>query len=149
MFTDFELAKKEMIKGEWEGLVIWDLDMCGGFTVNGKPKRLKGAFKWKNVKEDDFFVYDIEPEKGDSTRVGALKIAQYDEVGNLIACGNVGSGLTKEEKLKAWDWKGAVWEIQFDHRMAPNDKGERCLQFPRLVRMRTDKKPEECVFNTK
>ncbi len=143
---DFEEAKAEMIAEEWEGLVVWDLDMIGGFTTNGKPKRLKGCWKWKNAQDDDFVIVGTEPEKADETKVGALYIMQYDQEGNEISCGRVGSGLKKEDKLVANEWVGQVVEIEFEHRMKANADGQRCLQFPRIKRLRPDKPASECIL---
>lgn len=145
-YADFEEAVYSMIENEWEGLVLYDISQKQTFTTNSKHKR-QHFWKWKLPKEDDFFVIGLEPEKGNDSLVGALIIGQFDRRGNIINCGNCGSGLKKEEKPIAWDWVGRVFEIRFDYRITePNEFGEYCLQFPRIIRPRPDKNKEECIF---
>lgn len=146
LFTDFQCGHDLMIKNKWEGLVIWDNEVAGTYTLNGKPKRLKGCYKWKLEKFADCFITDVYSQDGNDELVGGLVLAQYDEDGREICCGRVGTGLTKETRKEAWDWKDKVVLVKYTERMKVNDEGERCFQFPSIVNLRTDKSKDECLF---
>lgn len=146
IYTDFEEAKRAMIEGEWEGLVLWDKNMRSEYWMNGKPKRLAGCWKWKNTKTADCVIVDLVPEKGDDSLVGALVLCQYDTNGKKIMCGQAGSGLSDLQKEEAWGWIGKVVKIEYDERMPVNDRGERCFRNPRVKGLHEDKTPQECIF---
>jgi len=146
IYTDFQKANDIAKEKNWEGLVLWDKEMTSEYTVNGKPKRIKGCWKWKSDKVADCFILDILPQEGNPSLVGALSIGQYDEKGKLIKCGNVGAGLTEETRQEAWQWKGKVAMIKYFERMKTNAEGEICFQFPVILQLRDDKPPGECIF---
>lgn len=139
-------ANKMMIEGNWEGLITWDKTMKSEVRFSGKPKRPTGCWKWKNTKTADCIVLDVLPEKGDNARVGAITLGQYEN-GEIIKCGNAGSGLNDDTRLEAWNWKGKVVEIIYADRQKKNKAGERCFQFPVIAGLRTDKKTTECIFD--
>jgi ATP-dependent DNA ligase len=147
VFKDFHEANKKARDNGWEGLVLWDKEMTSEYTVNGKPRRLKGCWKWKTDRMADCVVLDVFPQEGNDKLVGALALGQYDEKENIVKCGNVGSGINEVTEIEAWEWKGKVVEIKFFERMPENDKGEFCFQFPVIIGLKKDKTPKECIFD--
>lgn len=149
LYTNLEQAIKEMKDGEWEGLVLWDNELNSDYCLNGKPRRPKGCYKWKNSRQADVFVIEVLPQEGNEKLVGALNVGQFDPSGAIINCGNVGSGLNDETRIEAWDWKDKVITIEFNERLEPNDEGQICFQFPRIVSQgpREDKSKDECIFD--
>lgn len=145
IYKDFSSALNDMKNGKWEGLVIKDLDAGSEFWLNGKPKRPQGCWKWKNTKEEDCVILDVIPEKGNDNLVGALVLGQYLN-GELIYCGQAGSGLTDLTSEEAWGWINKVITIIYDERMPKNSNGEYCFRNPRLGDLHPDKTPEECIF---
>ena len=143
----FKDAIPEMESERWEGCVLWDKKMKSEFWLNGKPKRLKGCWKWKNTKVADCVIADVIPEKGDENLVGSLYLHQFDsENGKIIQCGQAGSGLSDEDKSNAWGWIGKVVKIEYDERMPLNINGERCFRNPRILGLHEDKTSRECLF---
>lgn len=143
---DFNDIVAIMIKQDWEGLVLKDISASCEFWLNGKPKRPKGNWKWKNVKEEDCFIIEVLPEKGDDSRVGSLALGQFLSDGTLLHCGNAGSGLTDNDAYSAWDWVGRVIKIQYDYRLPKNSSGEICFRNPRIIGLHKDKTKHECIF---
>ena len=145
-YIDFKEATKEMKDGNWEGLIVWDNELYSDYNLNGKPKRPKGCYKWKNSRTADCFVIEVIPQEGNDKLAGSLNVGQFNSTGDVIDCGNVGSGLTDETRLEAWDWKNKVISIEFNERLEPNDEGQVCFLFPRILELRKDKSKDECIF---
>ena len=144
---EFGEAVKRMKKEDWEGLVLWDKEMRSDFWLNGKPKRLVGCWKWKNTVEEDVFIIECVPEKGNKDLVGSFEVGQYDSEGRVIHCGKVGSGeLKDEQKTDAWSWTGKVIIIKYESRHEPNSKGEICFQHGRFNSLHPDKTKDECII---
>src|SRR4051794_1701617 len=61
-----------------------------------EPGRRSGAWiKLKNVRRDEFVIVGWEPGEGRrAERIGALLVARHDEGGELVYCGEVGTGFT-------------------------------------------------------
>jgi len=145
----------------WEGFVGYDPDQKFGdksYSFHGKPDRPSSFFKAKPVKEDDFvIIWDPSKDKGgygtgkNKDRVGYLAMYQYNKKGEKVYCGDVGTGLTDadRDRIKRVAGLGAyvgVAEVYFDDRffISAGDNSN-AVQLPRIHRLRTDKKPEECI----
>jgi ATP-dependent DNA ligase len=146
-YTNLEEAIKDMKDSAWEGLILWDNELHSDYSLNGKPRRPKGCYKWKNARTADVFVIEPIPQEGNEKLVGALNVGQYNETGDIINCGNVGSGLTDETRIAAWNWKDQVITVEFNERLEPNDEGQICFLFPRIVELRKDKSKNECIYD--
>lgn len=75
---------------------------------------------------------------------GSLKLGLYDG-DKLIHIGNL-SGITEEVKENWKDYVGKVAEVMAMEIM-DNVQGGRGIRHPRLLSIRTDKKPKECMIN--
>jgi len=146
----------------WEGFVAYQRSAVMGsysFSFHGKPDRPSCCFKIKPVYEDDFVVF-WEPAKGtkemprgsygsgkNSETVGTISLYQYNQAGKLIYICEC-SGFTEEDREyleKAIDYP-AVAQVEYTNRSyVSKGRKSNALQFPRFVRLRTDKKVEECV----
>lgn len=152
-------------KNKWEGMVGYLPDMCLGdqsWSFHGKPDRPTHFFKLKLDEEDDFVVRfnpDRGPEYGtwgtgkNQKRVGTLSMLQYGADGYLHYCGEVGTGLSDEEREQiartlretGKTYRG-VAEVHFETRffISEGDKSN-AIQLPRIHRFRTDKGVSECI----
>jgi hypothetical protein len=146
---EFERIINLMTRERWEGLVLKDLSASCEFWLNGKPKRPKGNWKWKNTRETDCFVIEVLSEKGDDSKAGSLTLGQYLVDGSILHCGNAGSGLNDNDASSAWSWVGRVVTIQYDYRLPKNTLGERCFRNPRVCGLHPDKTKDECIFEEK
>jgi len=141
--TSFDAAKQLVEENGWEGLVLYDKDFVISFRDDGKsPKRQEGCYKWKPVLEDDFIVrgWIIHSKTGKFKDVMLLQIDP--ETGNEFNCGKLGSFttymkiyLTSEARFPL------VMQIEFDIRFEKSGK----LRNARFVRIRADKKIEDCI----
>jgi len=150
-------------KHGWEGFVAYERAEVMGeysYSFHGKPDRPKCCFKIKPVYEDDFVAF-WEPEKGtkemprgsygsgkNSSSVGSISLYQYNMAGELIYICEC-SGFTDDDREyleKAADYP-AVAQVEYTNRSyVSKGRKSNALQFPRFMRLRTDKKVEEC-FN--
>lgn len=159
MESALEIAKKN----NWEGWVLYEKDACLGdksYSFHGKPDRPNSCFKLKPSQEDDFIAY-WNPDKGTKERplgtwgsgknmgkVGTLSLYQLNADGEEVYICEVGSGLTddlRDKMANKWKWPCVV-QVEFEERfyISSGDKTN-ALQLPRIVAIRKDKEPSECV----
>lgn len=128
---------------DWEGLVIWDKDGAEiPIKFSGAPSRSCGAWKLKNFKEADLVVYKWETGKGRlNNDVATLSYGAYDENGELIHVCRGGSGLDGKLRQEIREANGVlVAEVKYEEKTKAGK-----LRLPVILRIRYDKKPEECL----
>jgi bifunctional non-homologous end joining protein LigD len=115
-------------KSGLEGLLAKRLD------APYEPGRRSGAWiKLKNHRRDEFVVVGWEPGEGRrAERIGALLVARHDASGELVFCGEVGTGFTDRtlEELAA-----RLGPLRVDHSPLATPAGPRGAQWvePLLV----------------
>jgi ATP-dependent DNA ligase len=142
--TPFKQAEAYGNEYDWEGLVLYDTEGSSDFRLDHKVARPQVAWKRKPIYEDDFIVRRWIPRKNNPSMVKEFVLSQIDpETGKEVDCGKCGSGLTNAERLEfAHDsLYPLVVEVRFYDRFASGK-----LQFASIVRIRDDKKPEECLY---
>ena len=163
-----EYAKNHQL----EGWVVVDKDgVYGdkGWNLKGKPDRPSICAKAKPWLEDDFIAM-WDPSKkvgtlgkgrhekgklvvlpnGESVKhggVGSVGLHQYNSDGDLIYICDCSSGMDYDMQANLTPKSfPMVWEVQFVERSYISDGDKtNALTFPKLVRVRTDKTPEECI----
>jgi hypothetical protein len=147
----------------YEGWVGYVKDAILGdksYSFHGKPDRPSTCFKLKNEEEDDFIAY-WNPDKGTKERpmgewgtgknqglIGSMSLYQIDSEGKEVYCGEVGSGLTDEQRKKLSNPKHfpKVAKIVFEERFYKSmGDPTNALQLPRLDDFREDKGIKECI----
>jgi len=165
-----EALRAEAIEREWEGWVVVDPTLSMGdraWNLRGKTDRSAlVAGKLKPIYEDDF-VAMWNPDEGIGEwgtgnfkgSVGSVALYQYTTNGTLTYICNAKGGIKEQGKDKKAPpdscWRHIledvqsyplVVEVHYDSRTYVS-KGQKtdALSFPRLVHIRSDKAPEECV----
>lgn len=145
---------------DFEGYVVVDPEGVYGdkaYNFKGKPDRPGSVCaKLKPEFEDDFIAL-WDPENGHGERstkgrsnqgIKSVSLYQYNSKGELIYISNVSSGM-KDEMKKDWADPSKfpmVWNVFYTERFYQSQGDEtNALIFPRLEKVRTDKKPEECI----
>ncbi len=130
------------------------------------PGRSDKWLKLRAEREEDFVVVGYTLPKGLRSGLGALHLAAYDDSGRLIYTGRAGTGFTAKSaeataarlakrrratppcegstpkgKDHVWVEPKFVAVVRYLER---TDEG--LLRHPVFVRLRDDKRPEECVF---
>ncbi len=82
-----QTMKAKALKGSWEGLIAKDL---GTSYVPGS--RTRNWLKWKTVKREELIIGAWTEPKGSRKFIGSLLLGYYDEKGQFIFAGHVGSG---------------------------------------------------------
>lgn len=165
-------AIKVALRYAWEGWVVVDPDAQMGpeaYNLRGKdyrPAAVSG--KLKPFFEDDFvLVFDPNsdfgeidetlgqdlPERGSWGRgkegvVGAVSLYQRDASGKLVYICECGGGITDDFIAQYSDPEKypLVAEVRYETRTYTSLGGKtNALQFPRIIRVRTDKTPDECI----
>lgn len=144
----------------WEGFVVIDPEAVYGekaYNFKGKPDRPGTACAKLKPEFEDDFVALWDPEKGfgkgstKGSRAGGIKsvgLYQYNSKGELTFISNISSGLEKQFLLDMADPAlfPQVWEVAYSgRRFISQGDDTNAIDFPRLVRVRTDKAPEECI----
>jgi len=86
----------------WEGMVLWDLHGPHKLNTNGNTKR-GPSYKLKPEFEEDFIATGYkEGTNFGAGKVGTLIIGKYIG-GTFVSFGEVGSGLSEQEKIEYMD----------------------------------------------
>ncbi len=152
----FDWAKnvEKARKAGWEGYVLRVKGQAFvTYTTNGKAER-KGCFKFKFMKEGDFIVTAVALGKsGKHASVYAqFSLAQLDDNGNYIDCGNAGPGTLTMDEMKYYTEEidnGGLkipFVVEVEFRDWQDKPGSFKLEHPVIQRLRFDKKVKECVY---
>ncbi len=144
----FEESKNLVRENGLEGLVVYDANGTTQYRLDGKSNlspRPNVCWKWKPLKEDDFIVSKkifVDGENG--RRFKEVVLTQIDaKTGEEFECGKLG---TFDAKTRAYLDKAVfplVMQVEFVSRYEKSQK----IREPRFMRLRDDKKPEECIYN--
>ena len=146
----FKKAMSLVKEKKWEGLVLYDKTKPTAFGLDGKtgnPIRPDGCWKRKLMKEDDFIVRTWQKGTGrNKNRVGKLFLLQIDQrTGKEVPCGEVGN---LKDDMREYLAKEAryplVIQASFELRFSSG-----ALRNAQYIRIRDDKRPEECVVDLK
>lgn len=134
-------AKKIVREKQWEGLVLYNAGFKPEIRLDGKsPKRTDGCYKWKPIFEDDFIVRETAL-RPDGT-VKELVLLQIDPTtGKEFYCGKLGAFTNAMRVELAKTKLPLVVQAEFEARFAKTGK----IRNSRFVRVRADKKVQDCV----
>ena len=161
------------LANKWEGFVVVDPDATFGdqaYNLLGKDSRpARAAGKLKPFFEDDFImVLDPNSDIGEIADVlgedpefrgswgrgkrdggaGAVSLYQYNSDGELIYICECGGGFDDAFVAEYSDPTKypLVGQVRYETRTYKKQGGKtNALQFPRIISVRTDKTPDECV----
>ena len=171
-FTNPEEAISAAKRDGIEGWVVVDPDAVygdKGWNLKGKPDRPSTVAKLKPWFEDDFVAYwDPDKDIGEwgtgrhekdklvtlpnkqnvhHGGVGSVLLYQYNDKGELVPICKCATGMDYEFQAQLRkEHFPMVIEAQYAERTYISDGDKtNALRLPKFVRVRTDKKPEECV----
>ncbi len=155
-----------------EGYVVVDPDATygdKGWNLKGKPDRPTTVAKLKPRSEDDFVAYwdpdnkvgewgEGRNERGKTVTlpdgsqvvhggVGSVALYQYNAAGELVFTSNCSGGMDYafQSRLKKEDFP-FVCQVEYVGRTYVSDEEKtNALRHPVFLRVRDDKRPEECV----
>jgi len=148
----------------YEGWVGYDKELVLGdksYSFTGKPNRSNGCFKLKPDEEDDFIAY-WNPDRAtkerpmgswgtgkNQERVGTLSLYQIGASGTEVYICEVGTGLSDQDRTDLCEDPSRfpiTVQVKFEERfyISQGDKTN-ALHHPRVLMIRTDKAPSECV----
>lgn len=128
----------------WEGLVVWDGADTTEIRFDGKEGR-RNCYKVKTVVTEDIWATDPRSGKGKhENRLGNVAGWQYNPAGELVSIGDVGGGFTEAERDALWASKEKSFPCAIEVETPERIAGSLKLRFPIFVRLRPDKKKEEC-----
>ena len=148
----------------YEGWVGYDKELILGdksYSFTGKPDRSNGCFKLKPDEEDDFIAY-WNPDKAtkdrpmgswgsgkNQERVGTLSLYQIGASGTEVYICEVGNGISDKargELCEDTNLFPITVQVKFEERfyISQGDKTN-ALHLPRVLMIRADKAPSECV----
>jgi ATP-dependent DNA ligase len=135
-----------IISSGGEGIMLKNLNsLYHPAKKPGQRPPVNTWYKLKTVETHDVVIMDYIPGKGKYTNlIGALVFGKYTPSGELKEIGSC-SGINDELRTQItfnWDsWKGRVIEVECMEELKSG-----ALKHPRFIRLREDKRPEECVI---
>ena len=122
------------VKQGREGVMVKNPD-----STYGQPNSWLKLKKFDTV--DVFVTGIVETKELRSTGIArSWSVAVYDDHGNVLDLGNVGSTVERVDPREVK--KGSVIEVRFQELTR-----ERKLRAPFIVRIRRDKTPDECLYS--
>jgi ATP-dependent DNA ligase len=124
-----------------EGLVLWDLQAPHKLNTMGNTKRGR-AYKLKPEQEEDFIAFGFKEGRGQAMgKVGTLTIGKFIG-GQPVIFGEVGSGLSDQEKLMLTDTTRYPFVVEVRH-FGLDDQGR--VSLPSIKKVHLDKSIKEVV----
>jgi ATP-dependent DNA ligase len=152
LYVHWKSLLKDAEKNGWEGFV---LRVPGekshvSYTMDGKAARA-GSWKYKFVKEGDFFIDSCELGKSGKHAgfYAKFHVGQYDDDGNVIDRGFVGCGTLTHEELEQLtkdidsQKRKLPFVVEIEYQSIHDESGK--LEFGQIQRIRDDKTPKECI----
>lgn len=129
------------VSQKWEGYVLWDKEGTTRIRYDGKEDR-RCAYKWKPIYTEDVLVDKPYTGRQPDMLAGVEAFQMID--GELQYVGNIGGGFSKEEREQFWadreNMFPCVFEVETPERLASMK-----LRFPQFLRVRPDKRQEDCT----
>lgn len=122
----FSFLKKNHDAGE-EGVVFKDRN--GSYRL----KRHKDWYKAKMFHEDSFTIIGTLEHNKKFGQLGSL-VCKMDDSDNEF---RVGSGFTDEQRIKLWEDRDSLIDMEVDVRY--KERSKNTLQFPTFIKLRTDR----------
>lgn len=122
-----------------EGLVLWDLKAPHKLNTQGNTKRGR-AYKLKPEQEEDFIAFGFKEGRGQGLgKVGTLTIGKWI-AGQPVIFGEVGSGLSEQEKLELTDLSRYPLVVEVRH-FGLDEQGR--VTLPSIKKIHRDKTARE------
>lgn len=139
---DWEELMSEVVAAGGEGLMV--KNPLSAYYPGKRPTN--AWFKAKEVDTADVVIMGFKPGEGKySNQIGAIEFGQYR--GGILTARSRCSGMNDSQRRDFTDngnaYVGKVMEVKYFGRVGP----ERSLRHPQFVCIRTDKEPQECVWD--